>query len=46
MNFVLPPPIKGSIGENCAREANVLKNVSYGPKTTDGLKITDALKVF
>jgi len=37
----LPPPIKGRAGENCAIDANVLKNLSSGPKTNEGLKITD-----
>ena len=44
-NFVLPPPIKGSAGENCAMDAKVLKNLSSGPKTTEGLSITDDLKL-
>ena len=43
---VLPPPIKGRTGENCASVANVLKNLSSGPNTTEGLKIIDCLKVF
>ena len=43
-NFVFPPPIKGRNGENCARDAKVLKNLSSGPNTIDGLKITEDLK--
>ena len=43
-NFVLPPPIKGRNGEILAYEANVLKNLSSGPKTIEGLNITDDLK--
>ena len=32
--------------ENCAKDANVLKNLSSGPKTTDGLRITEGLNIF
>ena len=45
-NFVLPPPTKGSPGENCAIDAKTLKNLSSGPNTTEGLNITDGLKLF
>ena len=45
-NFVFPPPINGMAGENCANAANVLKNLSDGPKITEGRKITDLLKIF
>ena len=37
-NFVLPPPIKGRTGQNCAKDAKVLKNLSPGPKINEGLK--------
>ena len=43
-NFVFPPPINGRNGENCAIDAKVLKKLSSGPKTIEGLKITDLLK--
>ena len=43
-NFVLPPPTNGSAGENCAKDAKVLKNLSSGPNTIDGLKIAEGLK--
>ena len=45
-NFVVPPPIKGRTSENCAIDANVLKNLSSGPpKTKLGRNITDDLKL-
>ena len=44
-NFVFPPPIKGIIGENCAIDAKVLKNLSSEPITNEGLSITDGLNV-
>ena len=44
-NLVLPPPIRGRNGENCAIVANVSKNLSEGPNTTEGLKIIEGLKL-
>ena len=38
-NFVLPPPSSGKAGARRLRAANLLKKLSSGPNTIEGLRI-------